>query len=92
VGSGPQVRLIPRPKVRERTREAALQALRRVDPQVRAAVLAAAGRTDPRLLTAPASDEEQIVPTDLNLTLIYAPARQSVVVVSSDFWSVMGAW
>lgn len=92
VNPGPQVRLIPRPKVRERTREAALQALRRVDPQVRAAVLAAAGRNDPRLLAEPVSDEAQIVPTDLNLTLIYFPARQSLLVVSSEFWSVMGAW
>jgi RNA polymerase sigma-70 factor (ECF subfamily) len=92
VGSGAQLRLIPRPRVRERTREAALQALRRVDPQVRAAVLAAAGRSDPGLPAAPVSDEAQIVPTELNLTLIYSPGRQSVLVVSSDFWSVMGAW
>jgi RNA polymerase sigma-70 factor (ECF subfamily) len=92
VDPGPKGRLIPRPKVRERTREAALQALRRVDPQVRAAVLAAVGRSDPRLLAELVSDETQIVPTDLNLTLIYSPARQSVLVVSSDFWSVMGAW
>jgi hypothetical protein len=92
VDPGPYVRLVPRPVVRERTREAALQALRRVDPQVRAAVLAAAGRNDPRLLAEPASDEAQIVPTELNLTLVYAPARQSVLVVSTDFWSVMGAW
>jgi hypothetical protein len=91
VGSSPQRRLVPRPKVRERTREAALQALRRVDPQVRAAILAAAGQSEPRLLAEPPSDESQIVPTELNLTLIYAPARQSVVVVSRDFWSVMGA-
>jgi RNA polymerase sigma-70 factor (ECF subfamily) len=92
VDPGPHVRLIPRPIVRERTREAALQALRRVDPQMRAAILAAAGRNDPRLLAAPMSDEAQIVPTELNLTLIYAPARQSVLVVSSDFWSILGPW
>jgi hypothetical protein len=92
VDPGPQVRLVPRPKVRERTREAALQALRRVDPQVRAAVRAAAGRSDPRLLAEPASDAEQIVPTELNLTLIYLPVRQSALVVSTDFWSILGAW
>jgi hypothetical protein len=92
VDPGPHARLIPRPLVRERTREAALRALRRVDPQVRAAVIAAAGRSDPRLMTALASDESQIVPTDLNVTLIYLPVRQSALVVSSDFWSVLGAW
>ena len=69
-----------------------MQALRRVDPQVRAAVLAAAGRSDPRLLAEPVSDEAQIVPTELNLTLIYLPVRQSALVVSSDFWSTLGAW
>jgi hypothetical protein len=92
VDPGPEGRLIPRPMVRERTREAAIQALRRVDPQVRAAVLAAAGRNDPRFLAEPVSEEAQIAPTELNLTLIYLPARQSALVVSSDFWAVMGPW
>jgi RNA polymerase sigma-70 factor (ECF subfamily) len=85
-------RLIPRPLVRERTREAALQALRRLDPQMRAAVRAAAGRSDPRFLAEPVSDEAQIVPTELNLTLLYIPVRQSALVVSEDFWSILGAW
>ena len=68
---------LPVPAVRDRTREAALQALRRVDPQIRAAVRAAAlaqvGRAVvPSAITAPPEDE-QIVPAQLNLATIYIP-------------------
>jgi len=59
------------PTVRERTREDALQALRRVDPQIREAVMRTAARHDPRIAQSPPSEEAQIVPTRLNLTLLY---------------------
>jgi RNA polymerase sigma-70 factor (ECF subfamily) len=68
----------PVPPVRERTREAALQALRQIDPQIRAAVrataLADAGRAVVASLAALPSEGEQIVPTPLNLVTIYIPA------------------
>jgi hypothetical protein len=78
------------PAVRERTREAALQALRRIDPQIRAAVqataLADAGRAvGPATVTLP-SEERQIVPTQLNLTTILIPgnARSRLIYWAKD--------
>jgi hypothetical protein len=59
--------------VRERTREAALQALRRVDPQVREALVQAIRRADPRVDATPPVDEAQIFPTGLNLKIVYVP-------------------
>jgi RNA polymerase sigma-70 factor (ECF subfamily) len=71
---GPQGKRAFQPRVRERTREAALAALRRVHPEIRAAVWQAAVRADPRLEgTSPPPDEEQIVPTKLDLATIYMP-------------------
>jgi hypothetical protein len=63
--------------VRERTREAALQALRRVDPEIRQAVLQAAGRVDPRLVAAPPTEEAQIVPSRMDLAIIYIPGASN---------------
>jgi hypothetical protein len=68
------------PVVRERTREAALQALRQVDPQIREAVWKAALRYNPRLEPASASEEAQIVPSKLDLTTLYIPGT------STRFW------
>jgi hypothetical protein len=65
----------PLPPVIERTREAALQALRRVDPQIRAAIAQAFQRSDPRADPASLDDASQIVPTELNLVIIYIPDR-----------------
>ena len=65
------------PVVRERTREAALQALRRIDPQLREAVDATLQAMVDRgylsSMTALPPEEAQIVPTQLNLTTIYIP-------------------
>src|SRR5262249_14177553 len=67
----PQGRRVPRPPVRERTREATLQAVRRVDPELRKALLAAACRADPRLPAEPhVVEEDQIVPTRLALAFV----------------------
>jgi hypothetical protein len=60
-------------QVRERTREAALQALRRVDPQIREAILQALHRSDPGADTASLDETAQIVPTELKLAIIYIP-------------------
>jgi RNA polymerase sigma-70 factor (ECF subfamily) len=78
---GPQSQRVLRPPGCERTREAALQALRRVDPQVRDAVLEAMGRSDPRLAAALQDEEGQIFPTDLSLAIVYIPggARSHLV-------------
>jgi hypothetical protein len=65
------------PAVRERTREAAVQALHRIDPQIRAAVratvLAEAGRAVVPSTIALPPEEEQIAPAQLNLATIYIP-------------------
>jgi RNA polymerase sigma-70 factor, ECF subfamily len=64
---------VPAPQIRERTREAALQALRGIDPQIREAVLQAFHRADPRTDTASLDDAAQIVPTELELEIISIP-------------------
>jgi hypothetical protein len=80
-------RWLPVPAVRERTREAALQAMRRVDPRIRAAVqtagLAAAGTAVVPATTALPPEEAQIVPTRLDLTTIYIPGTAKAPAV---FW------
>jgi Putative zinc-finger len=70
---GPNGKRVFYPRVRERTREAALAALRRVDPEIRAALWQAAVRALPSLEAAPPAEEAQIVPTELNLATIYMP-------------------
>ena len=92
---GPEGRVVPRPKVRERTRAGAMAALRRVDPQIRAAVQAAAGSGDPRLLQNPPPDEAQIVPTDLDLATIYLPDihnKYGCQILSTDNSSGCSFW
>jgi hypothetical protein len=70
---GPQGKRVPRLAVQERTREAAIQALRRIDPQIRETLLQWARRDDPRVDAAPPDDAAQIFPTRLNLTFVYIP-------------------
>jgi hypothetical protein len=77
LGPGPQSKRVPRPPVKERTREAVVQALRRVDPGIREKVLQLVRQADPRLKAVPPSEEEQIFPTRLNLTVIYIPGDTS---------------
>jgi len=71
--NGPNGKRVFYPRVRERTREAALAALRRVDPEIRAALWQAAVRVSPSLEASPPAEEAQIVPTELNLATIYMP-------------------
>jgi hypothetical protein len=75
--AGPQGRRVLRPPVREQTREAALQALRRVDPKIRETLLQEMRRRDPRLETAPPADEAQIFPTKLSMVIIYVPGASN---------------
>jgi hypothetical protein len=87
---------MPLPPVQERTREAALQALRRVDPQIRAALVQALHRSDPRADTASLDEAAQIVPTGLNLAIIYIPdsanKRKLRVVLARDGNSTATTW
>jgi hypothetical protein len=74
---GPQGRRVLRLPVRERTREAALQALRRVDPKVREALWQERRRRDPRLGAAPPDDEAEIFPTKLSMVILYLPGTSN---------------
>ena len=92
---GPKGKRTLRPPVRGRTREEALDALRRVDPETRAAVLAAALRLDPRLEKKLPTDEEQIVPTELELATVYIPDdanRHGITEIKIDNWSDAQTW
>jgi hypothetical protein len=74
VEPGPRGRRVLRPPVRERTREAALQAVRRLDPQLREAAvhqLSLPGQTGGAERPIPL--EEQIFPSELGLTIVYIP-------------------
>jgi hypothetical protein len=88
-GPGPSFRRVFRPVVRERTREAAVQALRGVDREVRETARSVAVRVDPRLEAGFPAEEAQIVPTGLELTTIYltgATSPYKVTIVSQDGW------
>jgi hypothetical protein len=75
---GAQGRRVVRPPVRERTREAALQAVQRVDPKIREALLEWKRRADPRLEASPhVVEDEEIYPTQLDLTFAYIPGSSN---------------
>jgi hypothetical protein len=69
---GPEGRRALRGPVRERTREATLEAVRRFDPKLREALTQAVSAADPRQAAARPEDAE-IVPTQLALTIVYIP-------------------
>jgi hypothetical protein len=67
-----------RPPVRGRTREAVLDAVRQIDPSLRQALADGMRRADSRLEAAPrVVEEDQIFPTQLDLTFIYIPGTTS---------------
>jgi RNA polymerase sigma-70 factor (ECF subfamily) len=79
VEPGPQGRRVLRPVIRERSREAALQDLRWLNPQVRdaavqtvRATLNAAGKAPSRVPL-----EAQVYPTELRLTFVYVPGSSN---------------
>jgi hypothetical protein len=92
---GPHGRWAPRPPIRERTREAVMQAVRRVDPQIRSKVIHVMrdkrGHQDPEPDT---PWEAQIFPTTLNLTFIYIPGATNermvhIVHLNGDSWHLL---
>jgi RNA polymerase sigma-70 factor (ECF subfamily) len=70
-------RRVPRPPVRERSKEAALQAARRLDPRIRASILEALRQSDPRAVPTPQVDISEIYPMRLRLSFIYIPGAMS---------------
>jgi RNA polymerase sigma-70 factor, ECF subfamily len=88
---------VPRPYLREPSREAALQAARRYYPEIAAAMTKAQRRFFPQVTEAQlAPQEEQIVPTDLDLQLIYIPGsshQHSIVIAGpgGDDWRATSA-
>ena len=64
---------VPLPPIQEKTREAALASLRRVDSQIREAILQACRRADPRSDPSSWDEAAQIVPTTRELAIIYTP-------------------
>jgi hypothetical protein len=75
---------MPRPLLRERTREAALEAARRYYPPVAAAMVQAARFIWPQATEAQTAPQgAQIVPTALGLQIIYIPgaSNQHILVV-----------
>jgi RNA polymerase sigma-70 factor, ECF subfamily len=85
-GPGREGQWLPVPEVRERTREAALEALRRIDPRIRDAVRRTALENAARVgmpATNLPSEEAQIVPTKLDLVTIYIPGTAKDRVI---FW------
>jgi len=73
----PKGQRVLRPPVRERTREAALAAVRRIDPQLLAALAREWQRQDPRAAATSPTDAAQIFPTRLSLTIIYIPGSSN---------------
>jgi hypothetical protein len=71
-------RRVVRPQVRERTREAAIDAARRLAPTLSDRVVQALRRFDPRGEVIPmVPNASQIVPTSLELTIIYFPGNSN---------------
>jgi hypothetical protein len=84
----------PRPQVRERTREAALAAARRIAPQLSQELVDAMRQFDPRHEAVPVvPDESQIVPTKRDLTVIYIPGatnKRPIQYISPSTWVTNG--
>jgi hypothetical protein len=71
--AGRDGRRVPRPPIVAPTREAALAAARRVDPQLRAAIARERRKDDPRSQLADQVEPAEIYPTKLGLWIIYIP-------------------
>jgi hypothetical protein len=78
LGRGPRVKRLMMPRIRERTREAALQAAQRLDPQLRQALLQYVQLISPQIDEAQmVAQEAQIVPTRLGLAFAYIAGTSS---------------
>jgi RNA polymerase sigma-70 factor, ECF subfamily len=86
----------PRPLVRARTRDEALQEARRLYAPLRESVLRAAHRTWPEAtLEQLEPTEAHIVPTELGLTILYMPGAahaRAIQVVSASFDNTLSTW
>ena len=88
---------VPRPRVRERTREAAIEALHRLDPRIRERALYALhlGR-QPDQSEPPVPLEAQVFPSELTLTFVYIPGASNAQAVhiihrQGDNWQIPGS-
>jgi Putative zinc-finger len=78
VGRGPPIKRLMMPHIRERTREAALQAARRLDPQIRQALLQYTQLISPQIDEAQMAPlDAQITPTRLGLAFAYIAGTSS---------------
>jgi hypothetical protein len=84
---GPQGRRVLLPPVRERTREATLQRLRQVYPQLSEAMVQEERRFNPQFDPAEAIREADIHPTKLDLVVVYIPCLSNA---RSIRWYRMG--
>jgi len=87
---------MPRPPVVEHTREAALEAARRLFPAIQTGVIPAARQADPKLDEAQlAPQPSQIVPTKLFLALVHIPGaanKRRLHVVTSTGMGWTDTW
>jgi hypothetical protein len=75
LGTGRDGRRVPRPFLVARTRQELLTAVRRIDPELREALFQAARRDTPLGPdTLTAFEEQQVFPTQRDLTFIYIPS------------------
>jgi hypothetical protein len=89
----PKATRVLRPPVRAQTREAALEALRQLDPKVREAARWMAVRDDPRMEATYPAEEAQIAPTPLDLTTIFMPGtanKYGATIISTDNYGYAG--
>jgi RNA polymerase sigma-70 factor, ECF subfamily len=95
VEPGKQGHWAPRPALRGRTREAVLEAIRRLDPKIRELAVKTdrfqSSQPDPEL---PMPLEAQIFPTELSLTFVYFPSGSNtrlihIVRPNSNYWQLL---
>jgi RNA polymerase sigma factor (sigma-70 family) len=95
VEPGKQGRWAPRPALRGRSREAVLEALRRLDPKIREAAVNSdrfqRPQSDPE---PPLPLEAQVFPTELSLTFVYFPSAANsrlvhIVRPHGNFWQLL---
>jgi RNA polymerase sigma-70 factor (ECF subfamily) len=89
VEPGREGRWLPRPLLRGRTREAVMEAVLRLDPQIRERAVHVLRVRRPSQESGPLPLEAQIFPTELSLNIIYLPAasnRLPLHIVGSRGW------
>jgi RNA polymerase sigma-70 factor, ECF subfamily len=90
VEPGRDARWVPRPRVRERTREAVIEAVRRLDPMIQERALHTGKHPEP-----PVPLEAQVFPSELNLTFVYISGASNGPLVhiihrSGGNWQIPG--